>query len=272
MSKKLKILKTLKDNEILLERVETPDYILWVSNEEIKKSCYFFNGERILQASRITDIVIDNEGQWSEIKSSKKIITYQPKGNAKELDLPLLPEVVVKNPISEDRIYCVDVQNFEYATAPQTWDDKKFISEAKIQGNVYSLEGFIAAFNKTEINQDNLIIRHIKADKVVEADVEKLALEWFVEANKKEIIFDSGWTKIFEAGYESANKKYSEEDVVEICYKLFKHTPSNELQKWEKRHYLDFIQSLKQPKPKYFIAETSGGGEYLAGKVGGNEI
>lgn len=37
-----------------------------------------------------------------------------------------------------------------------------------------------------------------------EKDIEKLALEWFVGANKKEIIFDLGWIKIFEAGYRQA--------------------------------------------------------------------
>ena len=44
------------------------------SDEEIKEGDWFFNGEHVLQASRITDIIIDTEGQWSDIESSKKII------------------------------------------------------------------------------------------------------------------------------------------------------------------------------------------------------
>jgi hypothetical protein len=51
-----------------------PQNIYITSDEEIKEGDWFFNGENVLQASRITDIIIDTEGQWSEIKTSKKII------------------------------------------------------------------------------------------------------------------------------------------------------------------------------------------------------
>lgn len=40
------------------------------------------------------------------------------------------------------------------------------------------------------------------------------------------------------------NGQLSVEDVAEICYKLFRHTPSGELFRWEKRHYIDFINTL----------------------------
>ena len=154
--------------------IETAEYYLAVSDEEIKKGdkVYWTDPEGLTSdlntvISVSEEILFLSEPNSSELEcyvyECKKIIAHQPTGNAPELDLPLLPEMVVRNHISEDRIYCVDVQNYEFDTAPQTWDDEKFISEAEIQGNVYSLEGFITAFNKTEINQDNLIIRLVKA-------------------------------------------------------------------------------------------------------------
>ena len=43
----------------------------------------------------------------------------------------------------------------------------------------------------------------------------------------------------------SKDKLFIVEDVVEICFKLFNHTPSGSLTKWERRHYKDFIQSIQ---------------------------
>jgi hypothetical protein len=76
-----------------IEIIYTDDYALIVSDEKIKEKDWFFNGEHILQASRITDIIIDTEGQWSEIKTSKKIIAHRPLTDAPILEgVPLLPE------------------------------------------------------------------------------------------------------------------------------------------------------------------------------------
>jgi len=75
------------------EIIYTEHYLFIVSNEQIKERDWFFNGEDILQASRITDIIIDTQGQWSEIKSSNKIIAHRPLEDAFILEgVPLLPE------------------------------------------------------------------------------------------------------------------------------------------------------------------------------------
>jgi len=78
-----------------LQIIETPDYILAVSDEEIKEG----------------DIIYANGGLWNgtithctEIPVTEcwvKIIAYQPKGNAPELDLPLLPEMVVEDDVEK---------------------------------------------------------------------------------------------------------------------------------------------------------------------------
>ena len=230
--------------------IETPDYILAVSNEEIKE------GDVVL--AKDTNIVFkcnEHEAcvpikQFRDIYS--KAIAYQPKNNAPELDLPLLPKIVAENHILEDRIYCVDVQNYEFDTAPQTWDDEKFMSEAKIQGNVYSVEGFVKAFNKTEINQDNLIIRFIKTKMIDISDVKVLAqlngLNYAHSYNHE----------IFIEGYKAATKVYSEENLKKIREILVQGALTDMSCSSAVVEFDKIIQSLKQPKttPKWFVAET----------------
>jgi hypothetical protein len=242
--------------------IETPDEILAVSEEEIKEGDWFIHVKsKRLYRCRLSDI------QLVRLENCKKIVAYQRKGNKPELDLPLLPEMVNKTFTTEDRIYCVDVQNYEFDTAPQTWDDEKFMSEAEIQGNVYSLKGFVKAFNKTEINQDNLIIRLVKTNMVVEDDVQALEdIQALADKHTKNLLLTSEgrtqrWWGFIE-GYRAATKVYSEEDLrqaVELikksCYpvsKLF----SDEVIVKHNFTIDEIIQSLKQPKtPKYFIAE-----------------
>jgi len=78
------------------EIVETPDYLLAVSDETpIYPEPYFVSnslGDRIENAETKPSGII------------KKFIAHRPKGNAPELDLPLLPEVSVdlSEPYSED--------------------------------------------------------------------------------------------------------------------------------------------------------------------------
>jgi hypothetical protein len=86
------------------EIIETPDYILAVSDEEIKEGDYclidksemsnelkseIFKVDKILNER--SHNLLDNTSGWRFSKSySSKIIAYRPKGNAPELDLPLL--------------------------------------------------------------------------------------------------------------------------------------------------------------------------------------
>jgi hypothetical protein len=100
-----------------LQRIETPDYILWVSDKEIiegDKNFWFINsshnvlklyyGENTVGKS----IVIEKGTSSCWTDYSKKVIAYQPKGNAPELDLPLLPEIVFEDDVEkliDDFIY-----------------------------------------------------------------------------------------------------------------------------------------------------------------------
>jgi len=71
------------------EIIETPDYILAVSDEEIKENDVYLDDTSTLRKS-----ITSNKEYWKSRNGYKKIIAYQPKGNAPELDLPLLPEWV----------------------------------------------------------------------------------------------------------------------------------------------------------------------------------
>ena len=60
----------------------------------------------------------------------------------------------------------------------------------------------------------------MKDEEPKQETLEEAALKWFMTANKREIIFDLGWIKIFEAGAKWQEKRmYSEEEVEEILYK-----------------------------------------------------
>lgn len=56
----------------------------------------------------------------------------------------------LNNLLFETRVYIVNVDNYEFDTNPIEWDNEKFISEAEIQGTVYSLQGFADNFNSSE--------------------------------------------------------------------------------------------------------------------------
>lgn len=57
----------------------------------------------------------------------------------------------------EIRVYLIDIDNYEFEEVPTVWKDEKFISEAEIQGNVFSLNGFQEAFNNEELNLESYI-------------------------------------------------------------------------------------------------------------------
>jgi hypothetical protein len=76
--------------------IPTEDYILAVSDEEIKESEELIPNKWYINSYRGYDKPfknhnLDNNGYL------KQVIAYQPKGNAPELDLPLLPEIVIDN-------------------------------------------------------------------------------------------------------------------------------------------------------------------------------
>jgi hypothetical protein len=86
-------------------------------------------------------------------------------------------------------------------------------------------------------------------------NVEKLAYNWFVTADKKDTIFDLGWVNIFTAGYKKSKEtyKYTEDDLVAVWNIAFNEGMSLDDEINEPVSFKDVIKSLQQPKrPKYF--------------------
>jgi hypothetical protein len=85
--------------------------------------------------------------------------------------------------------------------------------------------------------------------------IERLALEWFVGCNKKDIIFDLGWMAIFEAGYKTAqSKQFSLEDMKKAY--LLGSNYANAGYPANKDVEIEFKQLLStQQLPKEFIPE-----------------
>jgi hypothetical protein len=86
-----------------LEIIETPDYILAVSdkinvNDTVidVETCTIFK----VVEQKLTGIIRSNTDTFVE-DACKKVIGYQPKNNAAELDLPLLPEPVVEDEVEK---------------------------------------------------------------------------------------------------------------------------------------------------------------------------
>lgn len=87
--------------------IETPDYILVVSDEDASNSYIYFTGTptgiyktgikyKNYNNDEFYEDAITGMSDTYFAKISKKIIAHQPKGNAPELDLPLLSEIYKK--------------------------------------------------------------------------------------------------------------------------------------------------------------------------------
>jgi hypothetical protein len=104
--------------------IETPEYILAVSDEKISRGdCNITNGRDIFDYSDVKEYSLEYANRYWQ-----KIITYQPKGYAKELDLPLLPEIVVED----------DVEKLALAS----WESDKFNEELFPKGKEVYCAGF----------------------------------------------------------------------------------------------------------------------------------
>jgi hypothetical protein len=90
-----------------LQIIETPDYILWVSDKGPETGDWFLHKTNAdCSLHKCIDRpqkqnVIGNDNIDYFLGNCKKVIAHQPKGNAPELDLPLLPEMVVEDDVEK---------------------------------------------------------------------------------------------------------------------------------------------------------------------------
>jgi hypothetical protein len=164
-----------------LQIIETPDYILGVSNDEPKPKDLVLLDGTIMHIVTDSDKIVEYHREYNKVN---KIIAHIPKGNIPELDLPLLPEMVVED------------------------------------------------------------------------DVEKLAKE-YSENKSSSDVFKEQHRVDFIAGYNAATKVSSEYDTNHLKWifnrMIYVHGENEHYDYMLK--FKEIIQSLKQPKSKYFIAE-----------------
>jgi hypothetical protein len=187
--------------ETKFKLIETEDYILAVSDEDASNSCIYFTGDPtgifrtgIKYKNEAGDYfyqdAITGMSNTYLAKISKKIIGYQPKGNAPELDLPLLPDIVVE-------------------------DDVEKLGKQ--------------AYKKHSVKDDSFSLL-------------------------EQIQRSGGFLVGFKEAYKAATKTYSEEDLRK-AFEAGRKLTQDGFEEEDWKDYEEFIQSLKQPKPKWFVAE-----------------
>jgi hypothetical protein len=231
-----------------LQRIETPDYILWVSDEEIKEgdTIFYHHPKQSFDMASIHKVINPNysldesayrvkfDTGWGVIEGCKKIIAYQPKNNTSEL----LPTVQYGN------------MTFKELNGDGSW--YKCIDcevETTRSGEFLKSQGVQLYKNKYEL--DLPLLPEIVVEDDVELKINKALSYWktFEGDQQKGIVYGLRLALEF---YKSATNTYSEEDLrkaLSILRDYDGYKLSNDA----------IIQSLKQPKtPKYFVAEMEG--------------
>jgi hypothetical protein len=210
------------------EIIETADYTLAVSDEEIKESDWVYK----IEHSHTSCFYVNSEELADDYNRNsdnyKKIIAYQPKNNAAELDLPLLPQMIVEDEVEVKSKY----------------------KEAKLYKDWTKVSRFLAC------GLQGVEVRKI----VVEDDVEKLADLFSTDETKVHPAdsyiakqgFIEGYNKCLENLNKAASKIYTEEDLRKSV-KFFESYIANTGRNIYDKDISFYLNSLKQPK--WFIAE-----------------
>jgi len=224
--------------EMKLQIIETPDYILAVSDEDIKEGYgFYFPLGKILPISVIGDF---------ENEHSKNIIAYRPKGNTKEL----LSVVQYGN------------MTFKELNGDGSWYE---CIDCEVQttrsGELLKSQGVQLYKNKYELDLPLL------PEIIVEDDVEMLIDDFIYEYQQEGMLPSIAKNRIYEL-VKAATKVYSEEDLKTLSIKFLKYfeaTAKLAFDSTGENHGLTLskifdkfikIESLKQPKtPKWFVAE-----------------
>jgi hypothetical protein len=134
--------------------IEPEDYVLAVSDEEIKEGDWFLVtsgiGYKILSTQKAE---YDNDGtkSWSD-SHCKKIIAHTPKGNTPELDLLLLPEMVDNDDVEKlaELKYSIPFPHkFSNLNQESYKQREAFIKGYKAATKVYSEEDLRKAIDMT---------------------------------------------------------------------------------------------------------------------------
>ena len=171
------------------EIIETPDYILAVADNKIEEGDYMLSHSKTLCRAGNSTLVNMTSIEGTKYK---KVIAYQPKNNSPDLDLPLLPEIVIEDDV--EKLAEIDVR--------------------RVMGHLFCKD-----------------------------DLQTLSR-----------------MEIFKRGYKASTKTFSEDDLRKAIEESISWWEAKTHEKYGKintsHDFADeFIQSIKQFKPKWFVAE-----------------
>jgi hypothetical protein len=184
-----------------LQIIETPDYVLAVSDEEIKEGdTYLFDvgyahGVKIADGDDIRQLHLEIE--------PKKIIAHQPKGNAAELDLPLLPEIVVEDDvekfvkldvvldlINDQNLHLLsggsvliklqNITNNLYNAANKTYSEEDLRKAIKMAWEADSIDGIVDLNIVLHYGRNNDLRTKWSEDEIIQSLKQLKTPKWFV--------------------------------------------------------------------------------------------
>jgi hypothetical protein len=148
--------------------IETDQYWLAVSDEEIKRGEYYFNLKNN-EIFKLDGVVFNHR---------KKIIAYQPKDDTKELDLPLLPEMVIED----------DVEKLadEYTSGNRLFGWWAFVRGYKAATKVYSEDDLRKVQQAILCNQKDAVMNENYAVDFIQSLKQPETPKWFVAEMEQE--------------------------------------------------------------------------------------
>jgi hypothetical protein len=196
-----------------LQIIHTEDYLLAVSDEEPEMLDWFY--DTIDHVSSIP--IYQRNTKQKSYKGCVKIIAYQPKNNAPELNLPLLPEMVFEYDVEKlpyDKLCYYDTRNPDFQIKEEYGYDKEEIDAT-------------GEFSKKDCTCDDCFYgRSVLADRIIKSATKKYS----------------------ENDLRNIAKELASEC---LCIDGEISSPAQAFRWIEEK-----IQSLKTPTPKWFVVET----------------
>jgi hypothetical protein len=148
--------------------IETEEYILSISNKQPIENYYYDTNINNIRHTGGAEYAIDS--------SIKQIIAYQPKNNAPELDLPLLPEIVVEDDVEK----LAKESNLKREFPSRGYGEDEFIAGYKSATKVYSEEDLRKAFNAGMDYQEGGVILYPDEEGYIQSLKQPKTHKWFV--------------------------------------------------------------------------------------------
>lgn len=135
-----------------LEIIYTEDYILAVSDEDVKEDTLFTDDNKIFKCRNIFENgVEDDDGLLHKTQNCKKLVAHLPLNNAPKLKgVPLLPEIVVEDDVEKLAESYADFSNdyisMSFGTKFNETSKRDFIAGYKAATKRYSEEDLRKSF------------------------------------------------------------------------------------------------------------------------------